>query len=207
MGAFTNILDVTQPPDTQAANLLGLDIRNLTLNIQQRMAAISGLDSGKPQFQLDAQPDNWNNILYFAIDTGRVYQFTNPNWNDISDSFFSLTKPRVVVSIVTIVDSAIPLSILYAIPPGLGGMFRVTFDAITTASEAGVFETPTVSWNNGLASPSQVLGSLNLNTVGNEASSTFSLFGIAGSSIMYQTTYTGTGVGRYQLIAKLEYLG
>ena len=40
--AFTNVYDVTFPADTQLANLLGSDARSLALNVQQRMAAISG---------------------------------------------------------------------------------------------------------------------------------------------------------------------
>lgn len=82
--AFTEAFDVTFPPDTQQANLLGLDIRNAKLDIQQRMAAISGLDASKPNFAGDTQAANWNGILFFATDTAKVYQFNNPSWTDVT---------------------------------------------------------------------------------------------------------------------------
>lgn len=85
--AFTNTYDVTFPADTQLANLLGSDLRALALNVQQRMAVISGLDAAKPNFAGDAQPANWNGILFFATDTGKIYQFNNPSWTAITGSF------------------------------------------------------------------------------------------------------------------------
>lgn len=85
--AFTNVWDDTFPADTQLANQLGLDLRNFRLDTQQRMAAISGLDASKPAFGADAQPANWNGILFFAIDTGKIYQFNNPSWTDVTASF------------------------------------------------------------------------------------------------------------------------
>lgn len=86
---FTNVFDITQPPDTQLANQLGLDLRNLALNIQQRMAVISGLSTGMPDFAADAQPANWNGVLFFATDNGHIYQFNNPNWTDITTDFLT----------------------------------------------------------------------------------------------------------------------
>lgn len=83
---FTNLYDVTFPPDTQLANLLGSDARASALNVQQRMAAISGLDASKPAFGSDSQPANWNGILFFATDTGQVYQFNNPVWTNVTAS-------------------------------------------------------------------------------------------------------------------------
>ena len=85
--AFTNVYDDTYPPDTQLANLLGQDLRNFRLDVQQRMAAISGLDASKPNFAGDAQPNNWNGILFFATDTAQIYQFNNPSWTNITTTF------------------------------------------------------------------------------------------------------------------------
>jgi len=84
--AFTNIWDVTFPPDSQLANLLGQDLRNFRLDVQQRMGAISGLDANKPAFSGDTQPANWNGVLFFATDTGKVYQWNNPSWTDVTTS-------------------------------------------------------------------------------------------------------------------------
>ena len=85
--AFTNIYDNTFPPDTQLANLLGSDLRAFRLDIQQRVAAMSGLDASKPNFAGDAQPATWNGVLFFATDTGKVYQFNNPSWTDVTANF------------------------------------------------------------------------------------------------------------------------
>jgi hypothetical protein len=85
--AFTNLWDNTFPPDTQLANLIGANLRQLRVDTQQRMAAISGLDASRPAFSGDTQPTGWNGILFFATDTGKIYQFQSPNWNDITSSF------------------------------------------------------------------------------------------------------------------------
>jgi hypothetical protein len=86
--AFSNQWDTTFPPDTQLANLLGQDIRNgVKVDVQQRMAAISGLDAAKPNFAGDVQPANWNGILFFATDTGKIYQFNNPAWTNVTNAF------------------------------------------------------------------------------------------------------------------------
>lgn len=84
--AFTNVYDVTFPADTQLANLLGSDARSLALNVQQRMAAISGLSSAMPNFAGDAQPNNWTGLLFFATDNGHVYQFNGATWVDITSN-------------------------------------------------------------------------------------------------------------------------
>lgn len=90
--AFTNVWDDTFPADTQLANQLGLDLRNFRLDTQQRMAAISGLDASKPNFAGDAQPGNWNGILFFATDTGKIYQFNNPSWTDITANIVGASR-------------------------------------------------------------------------------------------------------------------
>lgn len=91
--AFTNVYDDTFPADTELANLIGANLRQVRLDVQQRMAAISGLDASKPNFAGDAQPANWNGILFFATDTGKVYQFNNPVWTDVTLSIGSRILP------------------------------------------------------------------------------------------------------------------
>lgn len=82
----TNVYDVTQPPDTQLANLLGQDLRNLALNVQQRMALVSGPAASIWNPATDAQPTNWTGLLYFAIDTGHVFQWNGAAWVDVASS-------------------------------------------------------------------------------------------------------------------------
>jgi len=87
--AFTNVYDDTFPADTELANLIGANLRQIRLDVQQRMAVISGLDAAKPNFAGDTQPGNWNGILFFATDSGKIYQFNNPTWTDVTTSFIA----------------------------------------------------------------------------------------------------------------------
>lgn len=82
--AFTEVFDNTFPLDTQQAKLLGDDIRKFKVDIQERMAAISGLDAAKPNFAADTQPTKWNGIIFLATDTGIIYRFSNPSWIAVS---------------------------------------------------------------------------------------------------------------------------
>jgi hypothetical protein len=98
MASFTNNFDVTQPPDTQAANQFGLDVRNAKLDLQQRMAAISGLDANIPTLGSDIQPTNWTGLLYFATDTSKVYQWSGSAWVDITTAVFSAVTSALVIA-------------------------------------------------------------------------------------------------------------
>jgi len=86
---FANLWDNTFPTDTELANLIGANLRQLRVDTQQRMAAISGLSTAMPNFAADAQPASWNGVLFFATDNGHVYQFNNPSWTDVTTSFFA----------------------------------------------------------------------------------------------------------------------
>jgi hypothetical protein len=128
---FTNLWDDTFPPDTQLANQLGLDLRNFRLDAQQRMAAISGLDAAKPAFGADAQPANWNGILFFATDTGKIYQFANPVWVDVTGSF-QISGTRKVYQNATLINhlGTTTLDTIYNFaftPLGAGQSLRVKF--------------------------------------------------------------------------------
>lgn len=76
---FTNTWDNSFPPDTQPANQLGSDIRNLKIDIQERMAAISGDDADKPTLEA-----GFKNLLYFALDVKKVYQWSGSAWDDVT---------------------------------------------------------------------------------------------------------------------------
>lgn len=84
---FTNVWDDTFPPDTQLANLLGQDLRQLRLDITERMSLISGTFANRPAPEtLNA---TWGGagfgLLYFSIDTGQVFQWTGGGgWVDVS---------------------------------------------------------------------------------------------------------------------------
>jgi len=89
--AFTNIWDDTFPADTELANLIGANLRQLRLDIQQRMAVISGLSTSMPAFASDAQPGNWTGVLFFATDNGNIYQFNGTTWNNVTADFLPTT--------------------------------------------------------------------------------------------------------------------
>jgi hypothetical protein len=90
---FTNIWDDTFPADTELANLIGANLRQLRLDIQQRMGAISGLSTSMPAFGSDAQPTNWTGLLYFATDTGHIFQWSGSAWVDVTTDFLGSTTP------------------------------------------------------------------------------------------------------------------
>lgn len=83
---FNNVWDTTQPPDTQLANLLGLDIRNLKTDIMQRMSTLSGTLANRPT------PETVNavwggsgfGLIYLSTDTNQIFQWNGTNWVVIS---------------------------------------------------------------------------------------------------------------------------
>lgn len=88
---FTNVWDITTPPDTQAANLLGLDIRNLKNDVMQRMSLLAGTFANRPTPEiLNAV---WGGagfgLLYFATDTRQIFQWSGAAWVDITTSFIA----------------------------------------------------------------------------------------------------------------------
>jgi hypothetical protein len=126
--AFTDIYDITQPPDTQLANLLGQDIRNFKLDVQQRMAAISGISSAMPSFAADAQSANWTGMLFFATDNGHIYQFNGTIWVDVTTLFFDQITYKNANAVTGIsipgntlaVGSVIEAAFQIIQPPGTG---------------------------------------------------------------------------------------
>lgn len=152
--AFTNVWDDTFPPDSQLANLLGQDLRNFRLDTQQRMAAISGLDASKPTFNLDAQPANWNGILFFATDTGKIYQFNNPSWVDITSSLRLSTTAFYKNTTIQTHTGTTTQDTIWTIPlpaMAVGNLFRVTFPvrySVQGAGTSNMFYTLAATTNN-----------------------------------------------------------
>jgi hypothetical protein len=100
----------------------------MRIDVQQRLAAISGLDGGSvatngPMFVNDLQPASWNGVLFFATDSGQVYQFSNPNWVNVSGGNTGqvVIQPTLFTSnIVTQTGNAIDNTIYtLTIPAGL----------------------------------------------------------------------------------------
>lgn len=79
---FTNTWDTTFPPDTQLANLLGQDIRNLKTDVMQRMSLLSGTLANRPTPEIVNAV--WGGagygLIYFATDTGQTFQWNGAAW-------------------------------------------------------------------------------------------------------------------------------
>lgn len=86
---FTNSWDTTFPPDTQLANLLGQDLRNLRADVMQRMSLLSGILANRPTPEIVNA--SWGGagygLLYFSTDTSQIFQWNGAAWVDVSASF------------------------------------------------------------------------------------------------------------------------
>ena len=81
---FTEVFDPAFPPDTQAANQLGLDIRNFKTDIAQRLAAMTGSIGTPPSFE-----NVFAGVPFFNTTTGKVYQFTGSGFTEITPLILS----------------------------------------------------------------------------------------------------------------------
>jgi len=86
---FTNVWDITFPPDTQLANLLGQDIRNFKNDIMQRFSLLSGTLANRPT--PETVNATWGGvgfgILYWSTDTAQVFQWNGAAWVDLTSVF------------------------------------------------------------------------------------------------------------------------
>lgn len=90
--AFDRAFDETFPPDTQLANLLGQDIRNLKTDIRERMALLSGTFANRPSNMDAAFGGAGYGTIFIATDTNQVFQWNGAAWVDITAS---LSLPRL----------------------------------------------------------------------------------------------------------------
>lgn len=144
--AFTNVFDNGFPLDTQQAKLLGDDIRKFKVDIQERIASMSGLDAAKPDLGSDTQPTKWNGTLFFATDTGKIYQFTNPNWVFVGGAFLTSAKRYSVFGGTTSADGETLATI--TIPTGIvavGSFILIS----TVGSMSGCLLQVVISGNSG----------------------------------------------------------
>jgi hypothetical protein len=91
---FDNTWDITQPPDTQLANLLGQDLRNLKDDVMQRLSLLSGTFANRPT--PETVNATWGGagfgILYFSTDTSQIFQWNGASWVDVTSSFTGTVK-------------------------------------------------------------------------------------------------------------------
>lgn len=182
--AYTNVWDETAPLDTSLASLLGQDIRTFKTDIRERVEQMSGTLANRPTPEAV-----WARLLYFAIDTGQIFQWTGPTsgteWVDITSFFIKPTPPVTagagLIDVQTGVSAIIsggqpfPQTIVSSSVPALtaGSGVRITVDM----SSGGVQSNPLTL---GISYGTVVLGTYALN-IGGRDSGVFTLANLPGS--------------------------
>lgn len=92
---FAHVWDITQPPDTQPANLLGQDDRDIKQDTMERIAAISGLLADRPTWEVTSPSVNWIGVLYFTTDTAQVFRWGGAAWVDVTGTVGSGSLPTI----------------------------------------------------------------------------------------------------------------
>ena len=215
--AYDHVWDDTQPPDTQAANLLGQDIRNLKDDIAQRMGTLSGLDASKPPLE-----NAFAGFLYFATDTGKVYQLstssaipTDPGtWTQVfvvPASSGGIGSPAIVSKVDLVAQAAaIGSTILYTVPSGGSGLFGIwTYMVTSTVGTVGT-AAPSFAWNDGSAVQGFTWSQGSVSAALGSATGYFGpmlLYVIQSSDIRYQVTFNSGYDAKYDIHIRCVFLG
>lgn len=108
---FTNVWDVTFPPDTQLANLLGQDLRQVRTDVMQRMSLLSGLLANRPT--PETVNATWGGagfgLTYISTDTNQLFQWNGAAWVDITSTLspkYKFEGSNIVP--VTVGNTAVP---------------------------------------------------------------------------------------------------
>jgi hypothetical protein len=92
--AYSRGWDETQPPDSQPANLLGQDLRQLKQDVRERMISFA---SG-PAADMPAPEAVWGSandgVIYFQTDTNQLYRWNGAQWVLLRnlDGYFVLSQ-------------------------------------------------------------------------------------------------------------------
>lgn len=138
---FDHVWDITTPPDTQAANLLGQDIRNLKDDIMQRISLLAGTFANRPT--PETVNATWGGVgfglLYFATDTGVIYQWNGAAWVQVNFfganlvSSVNLTGQVANIATTTMytVPNTVPSGTMYTVQGYLAGVGAGTMPGLT----------------------------------------------------------------------------
>jgi|SRR6267142_364682 len=211
---FSNVWDITFPPDTQLANLLGQDLRNFRQDVMQRMSLLSGTLANRPTPEVVNA--TWGGvgfgILYFSTDTSQIFQWNNAAWIDISSSF--LASRGVAATNLTAQAAAISSTVLYAVPVGQGGVYRASGSIQMTTTGTGGNIRPAFSWNNGTNGQSYQGTAVDATQAIESGSGIFTIpsqttfLAAQSTNINYQVIFSGvTGAPIYSLRIRLEFMG
>jgi hypothetical protein len=217
---FTDVWDITAPPDTQLANLLGQDIRNLKLDVMQRLSLLSGTLANRPAPEIANA--TWGGagfgLLYFATDTGQIFQWSGAAWTDVTTS---ILRGLVVAKVDLLAQQAnIAPTLLFT--PTASGFFRVSGSVILTQNavssnlpqlqiiytdpDSSVQKTVGISTLNN----NNVVGEMGSQDVSAIAAPGNTIYAKVGVAINYQTINYNSGGGgpaQYALHIRLESLG
>lgn len=104
----TNTWDITQPPDTQLLSQGALDLRNVHVDVMQRMAQLSGTLANRPA--PETVNATWGGsgfgLTYFATDTKQIFQWTGAAWVELG---YSLPSVGVGVFSPSVTGDYIPI--------------------------------------------------------------------------------------------------
>jgi hypothetical protein len=167
------------------------------------MADISGTLANRWNPGSDAQPFNWAGLLYFATDTGQVFQWSGTAWTQV----FVGGAPVASVSL-TGQTGVIASTLLYTVP--VAGLYRFSYSLITTlaSSTNGTFGIQG-NYNNGVVA--EVLNpgtAIAIQTLGSQVVNQFEFYLGAGTTFYYNTVAGGTNTGgTYSLNINLFFPG
>lgn len=212
MPAPTNLWDNTFPPDTQLANQLANDLRLLRVDIQDRMADISGTLASRWNPGADAQPLKWAGLLFFSTDTHQIFQWSGAAWVDVSVTIIPPQPPGIpFVDVDLLLQGAniIPTTIL---TPVANGFFRMTAYSVITRAATTSSSLPTSQclFTNeaGVADGGIIVAGTSANTLGASSSGAVnSFYAKAGFPIQYNATLYNSVGGtsmQYSLHVRLE---
>jgi hypothetical protein len=134
--AYTDVWDVTQPLDTQAANQGAVDFRATKLDVMQRISSFgAGLLANRPTPEATSGTANWTGVMYWATDTSQVFRWNGTLWDDIS-----LNIPSGIA--VALATTGASVNVSLAAPPTANQILTAT-DAIHATWQTPTFTTPT----------------------------------------------------------------
>lgn len=126
----------------------------------------------------------------------------------------TLSFTGIVATVTSTAQTAsIGSTLLYAVPATGAGMYRVSFDLITTTAGAAGTVSGTLSWNNGSAAKTLITPTADLSSLGSEnltaavGGNSFVFHSAASQNVNYITTVTSGAGSAYAVRIKIEFLG
>lgn len=104
--AFTNVWDNTTPADTSLASGLGLVIRNLQVDISERMRVLSGRLADREDFEAVFGDTN-RGVLFYSTDERILYRWDGASWV-VLEQFKEFNIIDAAATNSTFIQSAVP---------------------------------------------------------------------------------------------------